>query len=52
MIYYDIEVNREIILTMSYDNYDDFQHVNFVFTQKFVSLSLGLFNDKTIVRVR
>jgi hypothetical protein len=34
MIYYDIEVNSEIIQTMSYDNYDDFQHVNFVFSQK------------------
>jgi hypothetical protein len=49
MMYYDIEVNSEIIQTISYDNYDGFQHVNFVFPQ---NLFWGLFNDKTIVKVR
>jgi hypothetical protein len=23
---------------VAYDNYDDFQHVNFIFSQKFISL--------------
>jgi hypothetical protein len=33
-------------------NYDDFQHVNFVFSQNFISLFRGLFDDKTDLRVR
>jgi len=31
-------MNSEIIHIMTYDNYDDFQHVNFIFTQNFISL--------------
>jgi hypothetical protein len=33
-------------------NYDDFQHVNFVFWQIFISLFWGLFDDGTDLRVR
>jgi hypothetical protein len=36
---------------IAYDDYDDFQHVNFIFSQKFISLFWGLFNDKTDPRV-
>jgi hypothetical protein len=32
--------------------YDGFQHVNFIFSQNFISLFWGLFNDKTDLRVR
>jgi hypothetical protein len=39
-----------IIQSADYDNYDDFQRVNFIFTQ--ISLFWGLFNDKTKLRVR
>jgi len=35
-----------------YGNYDDFQHVNFIFSQNFISLFWGLFNDETDLRVR
>jgi len=39
MIYYDIcHMRSEIILSVAYDNYDDFQHVNFIFSQKIISL--------------
>jgi hypothetical protein len=40
-----------IIQSANYDNYDDFQHVNFIFSQNFISLFWGLF-DKTDLRVR
>jgi hypothetical protein len=33
-------------------NYDDFQHVNFVFSQIFILLFWGLFDDVTDLRVR
>jgi hypothetical protein len=33
-------------------NYDDFQHVNFMFSQNFISLFSGLFKDETDIRVR
>jgi hypothetical protein len=33
-------------------NYDDFEHVKFIFSQNFISLFSGLFNDKTDLRVR
>jgi hypothetical protein len=46
------DLSREIIQNVAYDNYDDFQHVNFVFSQIFISLSWGLFNDETDLRVR
>jgi hypothetical protein len=41
----------EIIQNVAYDNYDDFQHVNFIFSQNFISLFWELFNDKTDLRV-
>jgi len=37
---------------VAYDDYDDFQHVNVVYTQSFISLFWGLFNDKTDFRIR
>jgi hypothetical protein len=45
-------MTSEIIQSVAYDNYDDFQHVNFIFSQIFTSLFGGLFNDKTNLRVR
>jgi hypothetical protein len=53
MICYDI-VNwvSEIIQSVVDGNYDDFQHVNFIFWQKSTSLLWGLFNDETALRVR
>jgi hypothetical protein len=32
--------------------YDDFQHINLIFSQFFILLFWGLFNDKTDLRVR
>jgi hypothetical protein len=40
---------ENIAFSMSY--YDDFQHVNFIFSQKFISLFWGLFNEETDLRV-
>jgi hypothetical protein len=39
----------EIIQSVNYDNYDDFQHGNFIVfpPKKIVLLLWGLFNDKT-----
>jgi len=34
------------------NNYYDFEHVNFRFSQNFISLFCGLFNDETDLRVR
>ncbi len=31
-------MSSEIVESVAYDNYDDFQHVNFVFSQNFISL--------------
>ncbi len=31
-------MSSEINQNVMYDNYDDFQHVNFVFSQNFISL--------------
>jgi hypothetical protein len=45
-------MSSEIVESVAYDNYDDFQHVNFVFSQNFISLFWGLFNDKIDLRVR
>jgi hypothetical protein len=39
--------SSEIIGCVAYDTYDDFQHVNFIFSQRFIFW--GLFNDKTKV---
>jgi hypothetical protein len=36
-------MNNEIIQSVAYD---DFQHVNFIFSQIFISLFWGLFNEK------
>jgi hypothetical protein len=41
-----------IIQNADYDNYNDFQCVNFIFSQNFISLFWGLFNDETDLRVR
>jgi len=40
-------MSSEIIQNITYDNYDHFQHVNFMFSQIFMSLFSGLFNDET-----
>jgi hypothetical protein len=45
-------MNSEIIQNVTYDNYDDFQHHNFVFSQFFISLFWGLFNDEIDLKVR
>jgi hypothetical protein len=45
-------MSQEIIQSVAYDNYDDFQHVNFIFSQNFISKFWGLFNDQTDLRVR
>jgi hypothetical protein len=45
-------MSSEIIQSVAYDNYDDFQHVNFIFSKKIVSLFWGLFNEETNLRVR
>jgi hypothetical protein len=31
-------MTSEIIQNVAYDNYDDFQHVKFIFSQNFISL--------------
>jgi hypothetical protein len=40
-------MSSEIIQSVAYDNYNDFQHANFIFSQNFISLFWGLFNDET-----
>jgi hypothetical protein len=36
---------------IAYDNYDDFHHINnIIFSQNFISLLLGLFNDEIDLR--
>jgi hypothetical protein len=53
IVYYSIfDMNSEFIQNVTYDNYDDFQHDNFIFSQIFISLFWGLFNDETDLRVR
>jgi hypothetical protein len=52
MIYYDSDMSIEIIQSIFDDNCDDFQHVNFIFSQKITSLFWGLFNDQFELRVR
>jgi len=42
----------EIIQSVAHDNYGDFQHVNFIFSQDFISLYGRLFSDETKLRVR
>jgi len=45
-------LSSEVIQSVAYDNYDDFQQVNFIFSQKCIPLFWGLFNDETDLRVR
>jgi hypothetical protein len=45
-------MSSEIIQSVIYDNYNDFQHVNFIFSQNFILLFWELFNDETDLRVR
>jgi hypothetical protein len=45
-------MTSEMIQSVAYYNYDDFQYVNFIFSQNFISLFWGLFNDETNLRVR
>jgi len=35
-------MSGEIIQSVAYDNYDDFQHVNFLFSLNFITLFWGL----------
>ncbi len=50
--YLVIWIIKEIIQNIAYDNYYDFQHVNFKFSQIFIFLFWRLFNDKTTLKVR
>jgi len=46
-------MSSEIIQNVAYDNYNDFQHVNFIFSENnFISLFWGLFNDEIELKVR
>jgi hypothetical protein len=45
-------MSSKIIQILAYANYDDFQHVNFLFSQNFIPLFLGLFNDETDLTVK
>jgi len=45
-------MSSEIIQSVAYGNYNDFQHVNFIFSQIFISLFWGLSNDEIDLRVR
>jgi hypothetical protein len=40
-------MSSEIIQSVAYDNYDDFWHINVIFSQNFISLFWGLYNDET-----
>jgi hypothetical protein len=42
----------EIIQNVGYENYDNFHHVNFIISQKIVSLFWGLFDDEIDPRVK
>jgi hypothetical protein len=42
-------MNTEIIQSVGY--YDDFQHANFIFSKKVISLFWELFNNETDLRV-
>jgi hypothetical protein len=45
-------MGNEIIQSVTYDNYDNFQHVNVIFSsQIFISLFWGLFNDETNLNI-
>jgi hypothetical protein len=44
-------MSSEIIQSVANDNYDDFQHVNLIFSHNFILLFWGLFNDETDLSV-
>ncbi len=41
-------MGSEIIQSVAYDNYDDFQHVNFIFSQNFISLFWGVIQQQNL----
>ncbi len=45
-------MSSEIIQNVAYENYDDFQHFSFIFSQNFISLFWLLFSNGTDLRVR
>jgi hypothetical protein len=45
-------MSSEIIRSLAYNNYDDFQHIKFILSQKFISLFWESYNDETDLRVR
>ncbi len=45
-------LSYEVVKILFYDNYNDFQNLNFMFSQNLVSLFRELFNGKTDLRVR
>jgi hypothetical protein len=51
IIYYNIVIRGQWKY-LECNNYDDFQHVNFIFSQNFISLFWGLFNVETDLKVR
>jgi hypothetical protein len=53
IIYYNIVIwVVKFIQSVVCDNYYDFQHVNFIFSQIFISLFCWLFNDEADLRVK
>jgi hypothetical protein len=48
----DFLLNNEIIQNVTYDNYHDFQHANFIFSQNFIPLFWRLFNDEIDFRLK
>jgi hypothetical protein len=45
-------MRSEIIQSVAYDSYDDFQHINFIVSHNCVSLFWGLFEDEIGLRVK
>jgi hypothetical protein len=45
-------MSSEIIRSVAYNDYDDFQYVHFILSQNFISLFWELYNHKTDLRVR
>jgi hypothetical protein len=39
-------MSNEIIQNATYINYDDFQHINFIFSQNTISLFWRMFKDE------
>ncbi len=46
------DMSGAIVQGVTSDNYDHFQHFNFIFSQSFISLCGGLSNDGIDLRVR